>query len=589
MIPAKKHHDEAQGQGALWQSQQPQLQEQGSLGLYEPAFAMHREQQQQPDRTPTPACATLTYAQLHHVSMKLAAGLLAYGAQPETTMVMLIPNGIEYTILLWTCTLLRITYVSLDPALLDISGFTQLKHTMRGLKPQIVVTPDATRGKSIDVIVDELGLPAPIRLCLDNNNNISSTNNSQSWNWKPLASMGEYAARYPPIDTAALLSAARRDRPSRIHSIMFTSGTSGRPKGCPMRVGGMSYVLQSQRWLITPESGAFALQQPHNSRGIAPAQTLQTWKAGGAVVMTGQAFSVADAAEAMRRFPITFLVLTPPMVHELAERPLPSSSSSVRTIQVGGDAVTRDVLAKCVHIFPRARVCINYGATEGGGAFVWPFMKTPPREIPCFGEMCPVGKLAPGARIRVWNKMAGRGARRGELGDLHVSVPSLIRGYLSGRSPESFFSDREGRRWYITGDVATVDASGLVFVLGRSGDMIRRAGVGVMPAVIESSVSSFLGTQCIVVAVPHHVMGFEPFAVISSHGDKTEAQIKDHVRAALGRDYALAGLASLKQLGLVEFPVNQTHKVVRSEVRSAVLKHLEWKKRSENGVAAAAT
>ncbi|KAK8076019.1 hypothetical protein PG994_003291 [Apiospora phragmitis] len=568
-------------QSGLWQSQRNQ----------ERDTTVSRGQPQLRTR---PECATLTYAELHQISMRLATGLQAYGAQPESIILMLIPNGVEYTVLLWTCMLLRITYVSLDPSMLDISGFTALKHTLRDVKPQIVLAPDAAGGKAIDVAVSELGLPQPIRLCL-----ASSASRGSNPAWKPLASMSEYASRFdddnsPVVEGAstALLAAARRDRPDRIHSIMFTSGTSGRPKAAPLRVSGMSHVLQSQRWLLTPESGAVALQQPHNSRGIAPAQTLQTWAAGGAVVMTGQTFSVRAAADAIRQLGVTFLVLTPPMVHEmaaeLAERPLPDTgASSVKTIQVGGDAVTRDVLTKCARLFPLARVCVNHGMTEGGGSFVWPFFDTAPREIPYFGEISPVGRLAPGSRIRVWNADAGRGAQRGELGHLHVSLPSLIRGYMGGRAAESFYWDHRrsgGRSWFITGDVATVDASGLVFILGRGGDMIRRAGVIVMPAVIESSIESFIGVQTVVVPVPHHVLGAEPFAIIGSYHDgKSEAQIKKHVREALGRDYALAGLASLKQLGLVEFPLNQTHKVIRSELRSVVLKYLDRQKTVANG------
>lgn len=81
--------------------------------------------------------------------------------------------------------------------------------------------------------------------------------------------------------------------------------------------------------------------------------------------------------------------------------------------------------------------------------------------------------------------------------------------------------------------------------------------------------------KTIVVPVPHQVLGAEPFAVLSSYNDKTEGQIKDHVRAVFGRDYGLGGLASLKQLGLVEFPLNPTHKIIKSEVQTAVVKHLE--------------
>lgn len=79
--------------------------------------------------------------------------------------------------------------------------------------------------------------------------------------------------------------------------------------------------------------------------------------------------------------------------------------------------------------------------------------------------------------------------------------------------------------------------------------------------------------KTIVVPVFHHVLGAEPFAVLGSYNGKTEAQIKEHVRSVFGSDYVLGGLASLEQLGLIEFPVNATHKVVKSEVHTAVLKY----------------
>lgn len=75
--------------------------------------------------------------------------------------------------------------------------------------------------------------------------------------------------------------------------------------------------------------------------------------------------------------------------------------------------------------------------------------------------------------------------------------------------------------------------------------------------------------------VLHHVLGAEPFAVLSSYNGKTEAQIKDHVRAVLGRDYALGGLALLKQLGAVDFPLNATHKIIKSEVQTAAIQYLQ--------------
>jgi len=169
--------------------------------------------------------------------------------------------------------------------------------------------------------------------------------------------------------------------------------------------------------------------------------------------------------------------------------------SCVKRIQVGGDAVTKQALIKCATLFAGAQVCVNQGMTEGPGVFTWPFLTTPPQDIPFFGDqICPVGEAAPGARIRLCS-ILHRGAvvKRGELGELHISCPSVIKHYLGGHSERSFYHDRTGR-WFNTGDVAVIDRNGLVFVLGRRKDMIQRAGLVIAPAVVESCVAAF--TQC---------------------------------------------------------------------------------------------
>ncbi|KAL6166186.1 hypothetical protein ACJQWK_07545 [Exserohilum turcicum] len=231
------------------------------------------------------ATFTLTYTQLHRTALKVATGLLAVGVQPNTNMIMLIPNGAEYAILLWACILLRITYVNLDPGLLDISGFTLLKQTIQMIRPQLVVAPDSYSGKAVDVAISELGLPVPVRICLADSAGLST-------GWKNIVAVAMHASSQGFSDHASIVSGARRHDMNRINSIMFTSGTSGIPKGCPQSVTAISHALHSQEWLIDSDSGAaqYALMQPHNSRGIAPAQTLQTWRAGGAVVLTGQSF-----------------------------------------------------------------------------------------------------------------------------------------------------------------------------------------------------------------------------------------------------------------------------------------------------------
>lgn len=437
---------------------------------------------EQPSGVRRDDCLRMTYTQVHRAALKLSAGMMANGAQPNSTVLTMIPNGGEYTIILWTCILMRLTIVSLDPSFLEKSQSTELQNAMRTLKPSLVVVPDATGAHAVDFVVSEARLTQPLQISL---------NEFTSKKSKSLHDLATAAMSYP-LDKDLLLENARNDDPQRIHTILFTSGTSGQPKGCPIRVSGMTHVLHSQSWLIAGSSSALALQQAHNSRAIAPAQTLQTWREGGTVVMTGRGLMIEDTVDAILHYGITFLVLTPAMVHamdsELASRS--PKANSVQTFQIGGDAVTKDVLIRCAALFPDAKVCINHGMTEGGGSFIWPFFDTPTLQIPYFGELCPIGTVAPGSIVRIWDAERKRVLKRGESGELHICCDSIIPHYMHGASESSFYEDNKGR-WFNTGDVAMIDKKGLVFILGRNKDVIKRAGVAIMPAVIESCLEKY--------------------------------------------------------------------------------------------------
>lgn len=68
----------------------------------------------------------------------------------------------------------------------------------------------------------------------------------------------------------------------------------------------------------------------------------------------------------------------------------------------------------------------------------------------------------------------------------------------------------------------------------------------------------------------HPLLGQIPFAVLSSLNGKTDEEIKSHLSRTFGKDYALGGLCTLDEVGLSEFTVNATHKIIRSEVENAV-------------------
>jgi acyl-CoA synthetase (AMP-forming)/AMP-acid ligase II len=444
---------------------------------------------------PQTTCLILTYTQLHRGALKLVAGLLANGVRPGLTALCMIPNGGEYALLLWACALLRLTLAAVDPSV--IKEKIGLQNYLESVNPALVIILDADGARAVDSAVAERSdLSQPLLRVL-----ITSDDVPSSSEWKSFQHLlgTETSSANSSYDEATLIEDAQRHDPKRIHSIHFTSGTSaGSPKGCPLRVGSMAHILESQSWLITSENSERVLQQAHNARAIAPYHTLQTWRTGGTIVMpTGPSFAIEHTVDAIQNHHVTFIVLSPAMVHALAQA-LPSMAGardSVRTIQVGGDAVTKEVLMKCAALFPLARVCINHGMSEGGGVFTWPLFDRPIGRIPYFGEICPVGAVARGARIRIWDSDHISTALYRHPGQLHICCESLIRRYLGNVEVSAFYHDSDGARWMNTGDIAMVTEGGLVYILGRSKDAIKRGGISIMPAALESCIEKYTDAQ----------------------------------------------------------------------------------------------
>jgi acyl-CoA synthetase (AMP-forming)/AMP-acid ligase II len=430
---------------------------------------------------------SITYMQLLTMAQRLVAGWTIKGLKPGSTILICIPSGGEFCVLLWACVLMRLTMVCMDPSILAANSHRDLQDALRSLNPSIFVAPDRVGAMPVDIAVQELRIPRPLGILL--------SEDSSGSEWWPLSTFAD--ADPSLVDSRAMMEQARRDDPQRIHSILFTSGTSGKPKGCPLRVAGQTHFLQSWSWLLNEQNPGRALQQAHNSRAIAPTQILQTWSTGGTVLMPSRSFHIEDTIAAIDTFGATFVVLSPAMVHAIADQIQSRSRinlSSVRTVQIGGDAVNRTVLLKCAALFPGARICTHHGMSEGVAAFKWPFFDVPTSQIPFLGETCPTGTVAPGSTVRLWNADKQRAATRSEQGEMHIRSPSIIHHYQGGESETSFYDDAEGR-WFITGDTVTMNSNGLIYILGRSKDVITRAGIAIIPGPMESLIQQFLGTQ----------------------------------------------------------------------------------------------
>ncbi|KAI1324428.1 acetyl-CoA synthetase-like protein [Xylariaceae sp. FL0255] len=527
------------------------------------------------------SCLTLTYLQLHQTALKLCAGLRGKGIRPGMTLMCLIPNTIEYPLLVWACSLLRITLAAVDLTVLDDES--RLTTYLGIVRPDVLILHDNDKEATQTAdraIARQPGLWQCLRAQIHEPSEIVTPG------WTSFRALIETGAQFPllllRLEEDAM--AKSKEEANRICSILFTSGTtsSSQPKACPLRAKSMTHILESQSWLINAHNCARVLQQAHNARAIAYYHTLQTWRAGGTVLMTtGPSFAVEHAVKAILKFGATFVVFSPAMVHALA-------GCSVKDIQVGGDAVTKEILLKCAALFPRGsgdgdsvRVLVNHGMSEGGGFFNWPFFGVSVAEIPYLNAICPVGTVARGTRVRICDTPSSSSSLYGQPGEMHISSDSLIRNYLGmkgkgeAKNIGTLYNDDAGALWMNTGDVGMVTEDGLVYILGRSKDAIKCNGMSIMPAALESCVERFTGAQSCVVAVPSRTKGNEPFAVVSTLDGFAEDGVQAHVVETLGEAYALRGVASLAQLGLAAYPVSATHKVLKLEVQQLVMQFMK--------------
>lgn len=312
--------------------------------------------------------------------------------------------------------------------------------------------------------------------------------------WSGFSSIGDDLTS-TAAGSSHLLEAARKENPDHIALIYFTSGTSaGQPKGCPRTVASMSAVLETSRSEPPFNETSRFLLISTNFRVIS-LLSLGALREGGAIVIPDTKFTPQTALDAIEEQKVTHILLVPAILLALLNDPSFESRdvSSVTHLNIGGDITTRDVFWKAVKAFPHAQVVVSHGMTEGRAVFL-PFSNSEPEDVPFHGEIAPIGVAGQGSRIRIVDDVTKEIVVRGKPGELHLNSPNIVSGYLGGIKAEDFYDDARGR-WFKTGDLALMNADGIVYILGRVKDRIKRAGVPITPAALESCIDKFTGSH----------------------------------------------------------------------------------------------
>lgn len=451
---------------------------------------LHTSTGSQPARI-NDSCLRWNYAEFFGVAVNLATGFSAQKLNADSMTVTFIPNSVEWLLVFSASVIAKTGMAFLDIDMLQKPRRAELEAKLVQLRPSCIVVADSAGALAVDDALQHIKLVDTLKVSLE----IGLPQvNGDADSWKSLTSLCE------PRSTSTLASTidnARHDDPDRTALVIYTSGTSGgMPKGCVKHAGSLLANIRQQRF---SRHGDFEhhvrIMQTANFRAIAPAVALMSWRDGATTVLSTYPFHPRTFLEDIEQEGVTDIALIPAQVHAIAVEPTLKSRnlSSVRLIASGGDMVTSALVQVINRCFPEASFMTVHGMSECGGLFQWTYTGGLD-SIPFYQDISPLGHVSPGVRVRMLSA-TGEILPRGEVGEMHVSHESVFKAYLREQvgTPE-LYTDRTGQ-WFLTGDLGLISDAGDVYVVGRKKDVVKRAGVSIAPAAIESCLQAYIGSQ----------------------------------------------------------------------------------------------
>jgi D-alanine--poly(phosphoribitol) ligase subunit 1 len=349
--------------------------------------------------------------------------------------------------------------------------------------------------------------------------------------------------------------------------VMFTSGTTGRPKGVPVRVESLMAYLDvvTKRFGVRPGDRAshfFELTFDLSVHDIF-------------VTLLGGGTLVVIPAE-QRMLPARFL-REKEISHWFSVPSAADSLHRVGALRPGvfphlqqtlfcGEPLRWPVTEAWQAAAPNSRIINLYGPTEATIAisyFVVPRRRSRSDDI--YG-IVPIGQVFEGQHARIFSRPeAGEQPNRGEL---WLSGSQVISGYLnSGDGRDAFASGSDGVAWYRTGDAVERDGDGLLHFLGRIDHQLKISGYRVEPAEIENAIHrAFPDCRSVVVRCDQGKRRGLVAAIICAGGYRPAASAVREACASSLPSYMIPAHV----VELVSWPVNANGKIDRAAVRRQV-------------------
>jgi len=279
-------------------------------------------------------------------------------------------------------------------------------------------------------------------------------------------------------------------------AIIFTSGTSGTPKGVMVSHHGLLHFgrVSARARSLNERDRVYAFLPMTHIFGIGT--VLVAALTGGAALVLRASFSPADVLHALEHEEVSNLLGPPTMyarllAHVEAERIVPRFPA-LRYVYTGSAPLDLGLKQRVEALFAQP-LHYGYGLSEYAGSVFLTRVEAPRADTAA-------GYAVEGGEARIVGP-DGKDLVPGETGEIWLRGPGLMLGYFRDAAATAQVMRPGG--WYASGDLGRFDADGALFVVGRLKEMIIRSGFNVYPAEIETVIGRFAGVHlCAVVGVP---------------------------------------------------------------------------------------
>jgi long-chain acyl-CoA synthetase len=399
-----------------------------------------------PERPALSSGATrLAFGELHARVARVAATLSRHGFAAGDRLALLLPNEAEYLELVYACAWLGVIAVPLNTRF----SVVEIDRVLADASPHGLVRHSSLAAPTAQV---------PWQRVLDE---------------EPLE-LRDDSAPEPIYDPDAILA------------LVYTSGTTGRPKGVMLtHAATLANVDHLNYWMPYHEGGVYLHAAPLFH--IADFPFMFAAPAFGACQVTIPKFSPDAFCEAVQRERVTYTVLVPTMINLLTQFPQ-LTRYDLRTLKqlgYGGSPIAPEVIHRTRAVFPNLGLIQVYGLSETGFLTALQDNEHTPERLLSSGRPCP------GVDVRIVDG-AGQQLDAGQTGEVVARGANVMRGYWNNHV-ETQSSFRNG--FFRTGDVGYQDAEGYVYILDRLKDMIVTGGENVYSGEVEAALYEHPGVR----------------------------------------------------------------------------------------------